>query len=62
MSDPRRMDTRCRQWDPKASSPFAPVSAIIYELDRRDKLRHVDGLEEPPIDPTDKKAVETEEE
>lgn len=40
----------------KLVSLFAPVSAIIYEFDRRNKMME-DGLEEPAIDPTDKKAV-----
>ena len=37
-------------------SLFATVSAIVYEYDRRNKLTE-DGLGEPAIDPTDRKAV-----
>ena len=40
----------------KLVSLFAPVSAIVYEFDRRNKMME-DGLEEPIIDPTDKKAA-----
>jgi len=35
---------------------FAPVSAIVYEFDRRNKMTR-DDLEEPEVDPTDHRAV-----
>jgi len=37
-------------------SLFGPVSAIVYEFDRRNKMTE-DGLEEPEVDPTDHRAV-----
>ena len=40
----------------KLVSLFSPVSAIVYEFDRRNKMVE-DGVEELPIDPTDKKAA-----
>lgn len=45
----------------KLVSLFSPVSAIVYEFDRRNKMME-DGVEEPPINPTDKKAVVTKKE
>jgi hypothetical protein len=45
----------------KLVSLFAPVSAIVYEFDRRNKMME-DGLEEPDINPTDKKAEATKKE
>jgi hypothetical protein len=40
----------------KLVSLFTPVSVIVYEFDRRNKMVE-DGLDEPAIDPTDKKAM-----
>ncbi|KAF9793110.1 hypothetical protein BJ322DRAFT_1016714 [Thelephora terrestris] len=40
----------------KLVSLFTPVSAIVYEFDRRNKMVE-DGLDEPATDPTDKKAM-----
>ena len=45
----------------KLVSLFAPVSAIVYEFDRRNKIME-DGLEEQAINPMDKKAVEAKKE
>ena len=40
----------------KLVSLFSPVSAIVYEFDWRNKMVE-DGVEELPIDLTDKKAA-----